>query len=176
VSIDLRFMMVDSQLSRRSPTTSQLRAAVANEETTHDLIAAIKHYPSDPTVHTRTAVHLGKNGYDDEAIDMLFDVLAHNPNDYVATEILWRHYQSRKAVKEARHYVNRLTTLAPFNPEVWVQRANLALVANDTVDAKLALDSAVTLARKIPFPDHQFWVSVRRLRTVRDSLARPMAR
>ena len=176
VSIDLRFIMVDSRLSRQSPTTSPLRAAVVGDETTHDLIAVIKHYPSDPTVQTRVAVQLGQNGYNDEAIDMLLDVVAHNPNDYQATAILQGHYQSVKAIKEARHYVNRLTTLAPFDPVGWVQRADLALVANDTADAKLALDSAVTLARRIPFPDSKFWVSVRRLRTVRDSLTRPIAR
>ena len=176
VSIDLQFLEVDSRLSRQNPTTSQLRTTVLNDESTHDLIAAVKRYPPDPTVHTRTALHLGRKGYDDEAISMLLEVVAHNPNDYQATNTLARHYQSRKAIKESRQYVNRLTELVPFNPDFWIQRADLALVANDTADAKVALDSAQSLARKISFAAPDFWSSLRRLRQVRDSLTRPYAR
>ena len=176
VSIELQYIMVDSRLSRRSPTTSQLRAAVGDEETTHDLIAATKRYPYDPTMHTRIGLHLGRIGYTAEAIDMMLDVVARNPNDFQATEILSRHYQSIKAIKEARRYTNRLTELVPLNPGLWIQRADLALVANDMADAKVALDSAQSLALKIPIPARDFWSSLRRLRQVRDSLTRPIAR
>lgn len=176
VSIDLRFAATDSRLSRANPTTSQLRASIVNDQATYDLIAAVKRYPSDPSLHTRVALTLGRNGYDDDAMGMLLDVVAHNPNDYQATNLLSRHYQSLKAIKESRRYVNRLTTLVPFNPDFWIQRADLALVANDTADAKMALDSARSLALKIPFPARDFWSSLRRLRQVRDSLTRPYAR
>ncbi len=176
VSIDLRFAAIDSRLSRTTPTTSQLRATFRNEESTRDIIAAVKLYPPDPSVHTRLALNLGRSGRDDEAISMLLEVVAHNPNDYQAMNLLSRHYQSLKAIKESRRYVIQLTALVPFNPDFWIQRADLALVANDTADAKVSLDSAQSLALKIPFPARDFWSSLRRLRQVRDSLTRPYAR
>ncbi len=174
VSVDVQFAAVDSRLSRATPTTSSLRAGYESDVTTKDLIAAVGRYPFDPTVHTRVATHLGMSGYDDEAIAMLLGVVARNPSDYLATQMLSRHYQAVRAVPEARRYVTRLTTLVPFSPDVWIQRADLALVAKDTADARKSLDSAVVLARRIPLPDKDFWQSVRKLRAVQANGGNPL--
>ena len=169
---DFRWVMIDSRMSRSGTTiTSQLGRLVANEEDNRDLLVAVKRFHGDASVETRLALHFGRNGYDDEAISLLLDAVASNPNDFQATRVLALHYQSVKAIKEARRYVNRLTQLVPLSPDVWVLRADMALVANDTADARLALDSAMTLGRKVSLTTAGFWVRVRRLRTVRDSLA-----
>ena len=164
--IDFQFVWIDSRFSRTPPTTSTLRAIVANDRVTHDVVAAIRRFPPDPTLHTRVASNLGMRGYDNEAVGLLLEIVIRNPNDVDATSMLARHYQTVKAIGEASRYVRRLTALVPFNPEAWVQRADLALVAKDTADARMSLDSAVVLARRIPLPDKEFWRSVRTLRGV----------